>query len=72
MKEVIYRCDRCNEIISREDAASPIQVPRITCNWAKDGRGIKLLSFTTIKTLPTQVCPNCRLIIAGLFPEVEK
>lgn len=73
MKKVTteYFCDLCGNPVARNEVTQTM-FPRRIAIYAKNENGAKLMKYSSIGMIETDMCNVCQKVVASFFPEIDE
>lgn len=73
MKKVTteYFCDLCGNPVEA-DEVTHTKFPRRVAVYAKNSSGVKIMKYSYIGMVDTDICNVCKAVVSSFFPEIDK
>lgn len=73
MKKVTteYFCDLCGNPVEAGEVTHT-RFPRRVAVYAKDDNGTKLMKYSSIGMVETDMCDVCKKVVSSFFPEIDR
>ena len=73
MKKVTteYFCDLCGNPVEAGEVTHT-KFPRRVALYAKNSSGVKIMKYSSIGMVDTDMCNACKTVVSSFFPEIDK
>ena len=73
MKKVTteYFCDLCGNPVEAGEVTHT-KFPRRIALYAKNSSGVKIMKYSSIGMVDTNMCNACKAVVCSFFPEIDK
>ena len=72
MKKVTteYFCDLCGNPVEAGEVTHT-KFPRRVALYAKNSSGVKIMKYSYIGMVDTDICNACKVVVSSFFPEID-
>ena len=66
-----YFCDLCGNPVEA-DEMTHTEFPRRIAVYAKNSSGVKIMKYSYIGMVDTDICSACKVVVSSFFPKIDK